>query len=156
MKANDRQEGGNHYNNGEGLQHWDLVNMYRWDYYQAQITKYVMRWKKKHKTHAGRVEDLRKARHFLDKYIEEAERWDDQQVRDFPSVDVTILHPNDPAKVEVNVDWQCEGWYGDLTNLYRCKHCRSLFRTDSVDRAMELHGTCPAEPKARGYTNQDQ
>jgi hypothetical protein len=153
VSANDRQEGGNHYSNGEGLQHWDLVNMYRWDYYQSQITKYVMRWKKKHKTHEGRVEDLKKARHFLDKYIEEAERWDDGQKSPSRTTDADFLRPplNDPAQTHVNVDWQCEGWYGDLTNLYRCKHCRSLFRTDTIENAIDLHGHCA---KAHGYVNQ--
>jgi hypothetical protein len=44
--------------------------MYEWDYFQGQITKYLMRWKFKHETHEQRMEDLKKARHFLDKYIE--------------------------------------------------------------------------------------
>lgn len=64
-KANERQVGGNHYNKHGDLQHWDLVNIFKWDYFQGQITKYVMRWKDK-----NGVQDLEKARHFLDKYIE--------------------------------------------------------------------------------------
>jgi hypothetical protein len=36
------------------------------DYFQAQITKYVMRWDKK-----NGLQDLEKAQHFLEKYIEE-------------------------------------------------------------------------------------
>jgi hypothetical protein len=63
-KANDRQVGGSHYKTG-GLQHWDLVEMFGWDYFQGQITKYLMRWRKK-----NGLEDLEKARHYLDKYIE--------------------------------------------------------------------------------------
>lgn len=63
-KANDRQVGGSHYKTG-GLQHWDLVEMFGWDYFQGQITKYLMRWRKK-----NGIEDLQKARHYLDKYIE--------------------------------------------------------------------------------------
>lgn len=63
-KANDRQVGGDHYRTG-GLQHWDLVEMFRWDYFQGQIIKYLMRWRKK-----NGLEDLQKARHYLDKYIE--------------------------------------------------------------------------------------
>lgn len=67
MSANDRQEGGNHYRqHGEtGEQHWDRVARLGLDYFQACITKYVERWKDK-----GGVLDLKKARHFLDKYIE--------------------------------------------------------------------------------------
>ena len=63
MAANDRQVGATHYKSE--IQHWDYVVANDLDYFQAQITKYVTRWKKK-----GGIEDLRKAQHFLDKYIE--------------------------------------------------------------------------------------
>jgi aspartokinase len=70
-KANDTQVAGNHYRAmGDKLQHWDLVAMFEWDYFQAQVIKYLMRWKNKHETPFKRIEDLKKARHFLDKYIE--------------------------------------------------------------------------------------
>lgn len=62
--ANSHQVGGEHY----GLspyQHWDLVAQFDLDYFQGQITKYVMRWKKK-----NGLTDLQKAKHFLEKYIE--------------------------------------------------------------------------------------
>lgn len=62
-KANDYQVGGEHYKSP--IQHWDYVWANDLDYFQAQITKYVVRWKKK----AG-LADLEKARHFLEKYIE--------------------------------------------------------------------------------------
>lgn len=65
MAANDRQIGGTHYK-GEGkVEHWDIVAQWNLDYFQGQITKYIMRWKSK-----GGLQDLEKARHFLDKYIE--------------------------------------------------------------------------------------
>jgi len=63
MSANDRQVGGNHYKGK--IQHWDIVAQHDLDYFQAQIVKYVMRWKKK-----NGMQDLRKAAHFLEKYIE--------------------------------------------------------------------------------------
>ena len=70
-KANDTQVAGSHYRAmGDKLQHWDLVAMFEWDYFQAQVIKYLMRWKDKHETIFKRIEDLKKARHFLDKYIE--------------------------------------------------------------------------------------
>lgn len=69
MNANDRQVGGDHYGPGEEFQHWDIVAEFGLDYFQGQITKYVMRWRSK-----NGVEDLKKARHFLDKYIEVAEK----------------------------------------------------------------------------------
>jgi hypothetical protein len=65
VTANSRQVGGNHYNHGDKPQHWDLVDIYGWDYFQGQITKYVMRWRNK-----GGIQDLEKAGHFLQKYIE--------------------------------------------------------------------------------------
>ncbi len=65
-KANSRQVGGDHYNKRKGaVQHWDIVVQHDLDYFQAQILRYVMRHKDK-----GGVQDLEKARHFLDKYIE--------------------------------------------------------------------------------------
>lgn len=72
--ANEYQVAGTHYKTEAGKpQHWDLAIMYKWDPFQYQITKYVMRWKVKHSTPSQKIEDLKKARHFLDKYIENAE-----------------------------------------------------------------------------------
>lgn len=68
------QVGGNHYSKGDLPQHWDLAVWYRWDPFQYQITKYVMRWKDKFPTREKRLEDLKKARNFLDKYIQEVEK----------------------------------------------------------------------------------
>lgn len=62
--ANARQVGGEHYGLSN-FQHWDLVALFDLDYFQGQITKYVMRWSKK-----NGVVDLEKAQHFLEKYIE--------------------------------------------------------------------------------------
>ena len=64
MAANSRQVGGTHYGK-VGRQHWDVVADFGLDYFQGQITKYVMRWRDK-----NGIEDLRKAHHFLEKYIE--------------------------------------------------------------------------------------
>ena len=70
MSANNRQVGGEHYRT-EGQQHWDIVEAFKLDYFQGQITKYVMRWKDK-----NGIQDLEKAQHFLEKYIESAKRMD--------------------------------------------------------------------------------
>lgn len=64
MAANERQVGGGHYKTG-GEEHWDRVHRLGLDYMQGQITKYVERWKSK-----NGVQDLEKAQHFLEKYIE--------------------------------------------------------------------------------------
>lgn len=65
MRANDYQVGGDHYKAAGKVEHWDFVWQHNLDYFQGQITKYVMRWKRK-----GGLRDLEKARHFLEKYIE--------------------------------------------------------------------------------------
>jgi hypothetical protein len=83
MAANERQVGGSHYK-GSAIEHWDIVAQHDLDYFQGQITKYVMRWRKKNGT-----EDLKKARHFLDKYIElaEAERAGSEPTRRYVDQD---------------------------------------------------------------------
>ena len=65
MVANSRQVGGNHYQVG-GEQHWDRQwRLHGAGYFVGCITKYVERYQDK-----NGVEDLEKARHFLDKLIE--------------------------------------------------------------------------------------
>lgn len=64
MVANEEQVGGAHYK-GKPIEHWDFVLMHNIPYLEAQVIKYMMRWRKK-----NGVEDLRKARHFIDKLIE--------------------------------------------------------------------------------------
>jgi len=61
--ANETQVAGEHYRTT--IQHWDYVLANDLGYFEGQITKYVTRWRKK-----NGLEDLRKARHFLDKLIE--------------------------------------------------------------------------------------
>ena len=62
--ASQYQVGGDHYRGAE-FQHWDLVRVFEWDYFQAQAIKYIMRYKMK-----GGVQDLEKAQHFIVKMIE--------------------------------------------------------------------------------------
>ena len=61
--ANETQVAGEHYRTP--IQHWDYVLANDLGYFEGQITKYVTRWRKK-----NGLEDLHKARHFLDKLIE--------------------------------------------------------------------------------------
>lgn len=62
-EVNSYQVGGTHYGLRE-FQHWDMVALFDLDYFQGQITKYVMRWRDK-----NGIEDLEKAKHYLEKYI---------------------------------------------------------------------------------------
>ena len=66
-KANDTQIGGKFYK-GQDIEHWDYAYARGFDCYQYIITKWVERWRDK-----GGIEDLRKARHAIQKYIEVAE-----------------------------------------------------------------------------------
>ncbi len=64
MKANDIQIGASHYKD-KPVQPWDYIASNGLGYFEGNVVKYVSRWKDK-----GGVEDLRKARHYLDKLIE--------------------------------------------------------------------------------------
>lgn len=72
-EANKTQIGGNHYKKG-GEEHWDRAYRLGYDPFQYIITKWIERWREK-----GGIEDLRKARHAMDKYIEVAEAEEAQQ-----------------------------------------------------------------------------
>lgn len=64
MSANKHQVGGDHYKHTE-IQHWDWSWASGHDPFQYQVTKYVDRHKRK-----NGLQDLLKAKHFLEKYIE--------------------------------------------------------------------------------------
>lgn len=70
--ANEVQHGGTHYKN-KAIQPWDYIASNKLGYFEGNIVKYVSRWRDK-----GGAEDLKKARHYLDKLLElsEAERKD--------------------------------------------------------------------------------
>lgn len=65
-KSKTKQVGGNHYSK-LAIQPWDYVARNGLGYFEGSIVKYISRWKGK-----GGLEDLYKARHFLDKLIEVA------------------------------------------------------------------------------------
>jgi hypothetical protein len=64
LTANDVQVAGTHYKS-KAIQPWDYIVSNNLGYLEGNIVKYVSRWKDK-----GGVDDLRKARHYLDKLIE--------------------------------------------------------------------------------------
>ena len=63
MSANDQQVGGTH--NLRAIQPWDFIAANGIGFFEGNVIKYVTRWRDK----AG-VDDLKKARHYLDKLIE--------------------------------------------------------------------------------------
>ena len=62
--ANDTQVGGTHYKE-QKLQPWDAIAAWDCGFLDGNVIKYVVRYRSK-----GGVEDLKKARHYLDKLIE--------------------------------------------------------------------------------------
>lgn len=73
--ANDRQIGGDHYKVG-GEEHWDRVWRLGLNYFQGCATKYIERCYKKGQT----IDDLKKARHYIDKLIELEEAKNDHPI----------------------------------------------------------------------------
>lgn len=143
----DTQVGGNHYNQGNLPQHWDLSIMYQWDPFQYQITKYVMRWKDKHPTPEKKLEDLKKARSFLDKYIAEYEAFLPKAAEvptPLPQIMPSML-------AEQDEHFQVEGYDGNRGTLYRCRKCGEHVLTADLLQAHLEHGSC-AEPT--GYIQQ--
>lgn len=64
VKALDVQEGGSHYK-GKAIQPVEFIVANGIGFCEGNVVKYVTRWKDK-----GGVEDLKKARHYLDLLIE--------------------------------------------------------------------------------------
>lgn len=63
-KANEVQHGGTHYK-VKPIQPWDYIEANGIGFLDGNAIKYLTRWKDK-----GGIEDLKKARHYIDKLIE--------------------------------------------------------------------------------------
>jgi hypothetical protein len=122
MAANDRQVGGNHYRK-QGIQHWDYVLANDIPYMEAQIIKYVSRWRDK-----GGIEDLKKASHFLDKLIE-------HNTKLVPDNTDGTWHFTRGMNEFTPVPDGATGWW-------ECKACRGRVRATTPAAASEAHPTC--------------
>jgi hypothetical protein len=120
MSVDEKQEGGNHYKSvPPDYQHWNLVIMHGWNYFQAQAIKYLMRYKDK-----NGVEDLKKALHFVEKMIEmETPKVNKEVQLDFV--------PVKPKATDYLVFVKPTGWEyftfegADASGFrYRCQKCR--------------------------------
>lgn len=68
-RANDTQVAGNHYKQFK-YETWDVILDWGLGYLDGNAVKYLSRWR-----HKNGIEDLKKARHYIDKLIEtETER----------------------------------------------------------------------------------
>lgn len=63
-RANDRQVAGTHYKTHR-YETWDVILDWNLGYLDGNAVKYLSRWRLK-----GGVQDLKKARHYIDKLIE--------------------------------------------------------------------------------------
>lgn len=161
--ANATQVGGDHYKTG-GEEHWDRSWRLDWDPFQYQITKYVERWKKK-----NGIQDLRKALHFLQKYIELAERDGIKGLLEMErEAELAELHGNirrlEEARAmaaRVEACAQIMQHRGDALYTfegikenrvyYRCRQCREHLTLELHQMPQDVHTSCPA----RGYVQQD-
>ena len=66
--ANSRQVGGSHYKQFT-YETWDVILDWGLGYLDGNAVKYLSRWR-----HKNGIEDLKKARHYIDKLIETQER----------------------------------------------------------------------------------
>lgn len=73
MTALTVQEGGNHYKDMP-IQPVEYIHVNKLGYFEGCVIKYVSRWQKK-----NGIEDLKKARHFIDLLIELESRQVDNQ-----------------------------------------------------------------------------
>ena len=62
--ANDIQHGGHHYKL-KAIQPWDFIVANKIGFLEGNAIKYIVRWRDK-----GGIEDLKKAKHYIDKLIE--------------------------------------------------------------------------------------
>ncbi len=116
MSANDEQVGGTHYHTE--YQHWDFVLDTGMDYFAAQVTKYVTRWRRK-----NGEEDLKKALHFLDKLIENWQRVHPPTHRLWGAVDLTrYAQANELSTTEVECILSLSTWR-ELRDLEEARDC---------------------------------
>ncbi len=71
--VNNIQHGGTHYKS-KAIQPWDYIVSNNLGYLEGNIVKYVSRWRDK-----GGIQDLQKARHYIDKLIEVESKKSDEE-----------------------------------------------------------------------------
>ena len=62
-----KQVGGTHYSD-HTIQPWDIIDEYDLNYYEGNVLKYLLRRKD------NRLEDLKKAQHYIEKLIQAHEK----------------------------------------------------------------------------------
>lgn len=143
MSANERQVGGDHYKQG-GEEHWDRMwRLHGRGYFVGCITKYVERYHLK-----NGVQDLEKAKHFLEKLIELEGVRTTLEVR----IDLaemlsnTLEVPRHPIAEKYGAEIKPTGWVGYtfegadyLGFLFTCNHCKEKFYVPPHDNPNVSH-----------------
>lgn len=63
VSVKDKQIAGSHYQ--RAIQPWDIISEWELDFWEGNVLKYLLRWK-----HKDGVQDLQKAKHYLEYLIE--------------------------------------------------------------------------------------
>ena len=63
VSVKDKQVAGTHYQ--RAIQPWDIISEWELDFWEGNVLKYLLRWK-----HKDGVQDLQKAKHYLEYLIE--------------------------------------------------------------------------------------
>ncbi len=63
--ARSKQVGGSHYKD-KAMQPWDIIDAWELNFYAGNVVKYILRYR-----HKDGLQDLQKARHYIDKLIED-------------------------------------------------------------------------------------
>lgn len=124
MSANETQVGGDHYRKKAGEQHWDRQwKLHGPGYFVGCITKYVERYRDK-----NGVEDLEKARHFLDKLIElEKGAEGNRQAKKAGVIPFTTPHPDGDKVREARVTGVCRRCRKPVDTVFASSLCLPCF-----------------------------
>jgi hypothetical protein len=119
-KANERQVGGSHYKKAGGEEHWDRAWRLQYDPFQYIITKWVERWRDK-----GGIEDLEKAKHAIEKYIEVVRA--EAQANDGSEPGPSYVN-QDRSRKEILRDYVDTARPNSETDTIVCGSCQKIFK----------------------------
>lgn len=125
VTANDKQVGGNHYKKNV-VQPWDFITDNAIPFLEGNAIKYLARWRDK-----GGLEDLHKAKHYLEKIIEnEEKRLELELVKELSADPTRILTHSgnimDAAAIDKKIEFRRYGpptakppkWYARLWDWF--------------------------------------
>lgn len=135
-EANERQVAGEHYKSK--FQHWDWADFISLGYLPAQVTKYLIRWQKK-----NGLQDLEKADHFLEKYIQMEEHR--QTANRVFTTNFLREHPELGMEEQSAVHLIVEHTAGDLEKLQIARRCVQRLVATEKHRIESSSWTMPAQ-----------